>query len=141
MKILPTLTLALLLCTTTVMYGWDGVIVHHTDSEHMTLEECNEWHNARGWDGCGYSFIIQKDGTVETARGFERTGAHCRGFNKRFLGIAFVGKGTANDRQLKAFRQFLVDNKSKVGTIVRGHKEMGRTECPGKIMEQLKESQ
>lgn len=131
------LALTLLLLTATTAYAWEGVIVHYTDSERMSLNDCNEWHNARGWNGCGYSFIIQKDGTIDTARGFEREGAHCRGYNKRFLGIAFVAKGTANDRQLRAFKDFLVDNAGKVGRVIRGHKELGKTECPGQIMEQL----
>src|SRR5262245_18784699 len=43
---------------------WEGVVVHHSESTHMTLGECNAWHRARGWESCRYNFIIEPDGTL-----------------------------------------------------------------------------
>ena len=109
------------------------VIVHHSDSDRMTLAQCNEWHKARGWDSCGYNFIIQRDGTIDTSRGWNKTGAHCKGFNSLYLGVCFVGKDYATEAQIEAFRKMFH------GQRFYGHKDFRKTECPGKMLEQLKE--
>ena len=117
---------------------WAGIIVHHTDSTHMTLSECNQWHRERGWDECGYNFIISPEGNIITARGFDRKGAHTKGFNSRFLGIAFVGTGKANQNQLDAFYSFLGQLEPYYAKNVSGHSFFGSTECPGEIMNQIR---
>ena len=73
-------------------WPWGGIAVHITDSDNMSLEDCNAWHTARGWSGCGYNFVIEPDGNVYEARGFDRVGAHVKGHNSALLGIAFVSK-------------------------------------------------
>lgn len=109
-----------------------AVIVHHSDSNAMTLDQCNEWHRARGWDSCGYNFIIQRDGTVNTARGWNKVGAHCKGFNRAFLGVCFVGKDYATPEQIRAFKAWFG------GRPFYGHKNFGKTLCPGKMLEQIR---
>ncbi len=86
---------------------WQGVVFHISDSEHMTCEECNEWHNARGWDGCGYNFVIEKDGSVYEGRGIGKVGAHTKGYNSKYLGICFVSKDKATKEQLDTFERIL----------------------------------
>ena len=108
------------------------VIVHHSDSDSMTLKQCKEWHKARGWDSCGYNFIIQKDGTVDTARGWTKVGAHTKGYNSKYLGVCFVGKDLATPAQIKSFKEWFGDRP------FFGHRNFGKTLCPGKMLTQLR---
>lgn len=86
--------------------AWQGVVVHISDSDHMTPAECNEWHTARGWDSCGYNYVIEPDGVVYEARGNKR-GAHTKGYNSIYLGICFVSKDKANPAQLDTFHKLI----------------------------------
>ena len=85
---------------------WRGIVVHITDSTHMTKEECDAWHRERGWDSCGYSFVIDDSGDIYEARGFDKIGAHTLGRNEQYLGLAFVTKGDINQAQLETFRDW-----------------------------------
>lgn len=86
---------------------WEAVIAHISDSTHMTKEECNDWHKERGWDSCGYNFVIEPDGTVYEGRGINKVGAHVKGFNSKFLGICFVSEDKATEEQLQSFVKLL----------------------------------
>ena len=49
----------------------DYIIIHCTatrPSQDIGFEEVNNWHRARGWIGCGYHFIIKRDGKIEDGR-------------------------------------------------------------------------
>ena len=139
LKVVVSAILIFLLSTSTgrTEPAWEGIVIHHSNSTHMTLEECNAWHNDRGWQGCGYNFIIEPDGSLITARGTNKIGAHARGFNSRFLGIVIVGNGAANEIQFRTLRG-LVQKLRKDFNIHRivGHRDVGQTECPGKILYQ-----
>ena len=45
----------------------------------------------RGWRDIGYHFVIRRDGTIESGRPLERTGAHVKGHNKDSIGICMEG--------------------------------------------------
>lgn len=115
------------------------VVVHHSDSTHMSLQECNDWHRARGWDSCGYHFIIEPTGEIVPARPINKKGAHCRGHNN-LTGVVFVGKDTVNQSQVSAFWRLM----AKLGhPKFYGHRDMSgaHTECPGeKIWKELKQN-
>ena len=114
--------------------SWQGVVIHISDSDHMTPEECDEWHRARGWDGCGYSFVVQKDGSIYEARGFSKIGAHTRWQNARLLGFCFVTKGCANKEQVEAFVSWLAQAEVMYGPLkVYPHKQFANKLCPGEV--------
>ena len=72
----------------------DYIIIHCTatkPSQNIGFEEVNFWHLARGWMGCGYHFIIKRDGIIEDGRPTDAVGAHCRGHNHDSIGIALAG--------------------------------------------------
>ena len=72
----------------------DYIIIHCTatkPSQNIGFEEVNFWHLARGWMGCGYHFIIKRDGVIEDGRTTDAVGAHCRGKNHNSIGISLVG--------------------------------------------------
>ncbi len=60
------------------------------ESQDIGLKEIDRWHKARGWKGCGYHFIIRRDGTTETGRPVTERGAHAKGYND-FIGVCLVG--------------------------------------------------
>ncbi|KAH3862498.1 hypothetical protein DPMN_025465 [Dreissena polymorpha] len=42
-----------------------------------------------GWAGIGYSIVVDKDGNVYEARGWNEIGAHTYGYNSVGLGLFF----------------------------------------------------
>ena len=64
------------------------------------VKEIDEWHRARGWDGCGYHFVIKRDGPViESGCAENKIGTHTSGFNKNSLGICFIGTDDFTEMQ------------------------------------------
>jgi N-acetylmuramoyl-L-alanine amidase len=84
----------------------DYIIVHHTggtdanpkaDSSNYTVKQCDADHKQRfdmksslGWY-VGYTFYIEKDGTVTQTRAIGEEGAHTVGKNKNSIGICLAG--------------------------------------------------
>jgi N-acetyl-anhydromuramyl-L-alanine amidase AmpD len=62
------------------------------------VKEIDRWHKAKGWAGCGYHFVIRRDGTIENGRALHIPGAHVEGYNTKSLGICLVG-GLSADGQ------------------------------------------
>ena len=56
------------------------------------VSEINLWHRQRGWkQGCGYHYVVRRDGTIETGRPLEMVGAHCLNRNSHSIGICYEG--------------------------------------------------
>ncbi len=63
------------------------------------VAEIDLWHRARGWkNGCGYHFVVPRDGTIETGRPLEMIGAHCKDRNRHSIGICYEGGLDAEGR-------------------------------------------
>ena len=72
----------------------DYIVIHCAatkPSMDIGFTEIDQWHKRRGWLGCGYTWIIRRDGTIETGRSLEEVGAHVKGFNHNSVGICLVG--------------------------------------------------
>lgn len=70
------------------------IIVHCTATSPATLvtiKKIDEWHKARGFQGIGYHFVVDRDGTILGGRPLDAVGAHCMGHNHDSVGIAWVG--------------------------------------------------
>ena len=67
-------------------------------SMDIGVAEIDRWHKQKGWAGCGYHFVIRRDGTIEKGRAIDVPGAHAEGYNTRSLGICLVGGLAANGR-------------------------------------------
>ena len=73
--------------------NFNKVILHCSatkESQDIGLKEIDSWHKARGWKGCGYHYIIRRDGTTETGRPVTERGAHAKGYND-CIGVCLVG--------------------------------------------------
>lgn len=56
------------------------------------VAEIRDWHvNGNGWDDVGYHYIIRRDGTLESGRSEDVTGAHTYGHNHHSIGVCLVG--------------------------------------------------
>lgn len=106
------------------------------------VAEIRRWHTEeRGWSDIGYTYVIDRDGTVAAGRPISRTPAHAKGHNKGSIGICLLGGhgGVAGDsflenftpEQDKALRRLLDDLKGEYPiTSVWGHNEVSSKACP-----------
>lgn len=86
----------------------DMIVVHCAATKpgmDIGAEEIDQWHRRRGWSGIGYHKVIRLDGSIELGRDpdqdgdvEEHVGAHARGYNRRSLGIVYVGGVDAENR-------------------------------------------
>ena len=77
----------------------DEIIIHCTDTPKgmdVGVAEIDDWHRQKGWQGCGYHFVVRLDGSVEVGRDLNRAGAHCKDHNPFSIGIAYVGGRNAD---------------------------------------------
>jgi N-acetyl-anhydromuramyl-L-alanine amidase AmpD len=121
------------------------LIVVHATSTYATMDVGVDWidrlHKKFGWKGCGYHFVIRRDGTVEAGRDVSIPGAHAKGFNANSIGICYAGgldpKGDPEDNrtpeQKEAMRSIL-DTLTHVfpEAKVVGHRDLPevRKACP-----------
>jgi len=121
----------------------DKIIIHCTATnpkQDFDVKDIDRWHKAKGWKGCGYHLVIKLDGTTEYGRSLNEAGAHAFGYNKRSIGIVYVGgvdmdgkpSDTRTDEQKRALRAvigLLLKDYSKA--TVHGHNEFNRGKaCP-----------
>ena len=75
-------------------FGTDFIVVHHTGNpqdDDLSAKEIHESHKAQGWSGCGYHYIIRKNGQVEQGRPEWAIGSHAYGENWHSLGVHVCG--------------------------------------------------
>lgn len=114
----------------------EAIIIHcSATKEGMNYKaaDINRWHQEQGWKMIGYNFVIDLDGTVETGRPLYMTGAHCKGWNDKSIGIVYIGgldkngkpKDTRTLAQKKAMNELvykLLDQYPSI-TKVMGHRD------------------
>lgn len=75
------------------------IVVHcsaNRTGSRLRSKDIDREHRARGWNGCGYHYVIPINGTIEAARTETEVGAHCRNHNRHSIGVCYVG-GVARD--------------------------------------------
>ena len=93
----------------------DTIIIHCSATragQDFTAADIDLWHRARGFRSIGYHFVIRLDGTIEPGRDVSLDGAHCTGWNRRSIGICYVGgldkEGRPADTRTEAQREALI---------------------------------
>lgn len=128
---------------------WKYIIVHHSATEEGSCELFNIAHKNKGWNSCGYHFVIdngtlgKEDGQIEmTPRWSEQErGAHCKAgkMNYRGIGVCLVGnfsEDKVSPSQMSSLI-YLVKELQRFYRIPRsrvlGHGQVrgASTECPG----------
>ena len=122
----------------------DKIIIHCSatnENQDFNARDVDRWHKARGWSEIGYHFVIKLDGTLEIGRRIEKVGAHCFGYNKRSIGICYIGgcdengkpKDTRTEKQKRALRSIVgILKQDYPKATIHGHNELcnGKKACP-----------
>ena len=119
------------------------IIVHCSatpEGQNFTAEDIDRWHKQKGWQGIGYHYVIELDGSVHKGRNEEVIGAHCLGHNAYSIGICYIGgldkwtkapKDTRTDAQKQALIDLLKSLKEKYpNATIHGHREFAAKACP-----------
>ncbi|GJQ84801.1 PGRPS1 [Trypoxylus dichotomus] len=126
------------------------VIIHHTSTPTCTNEDdcltklmgMQSYHmDQKDFDDIGYNFIIGGDGQIYEGAGWHKVGAHARGWNKKSVGIAFMGDfqtTTPSAKQLQAGKD-LIQCGVELGEIDIRYKLVGArtvrpTDSPGTML-------
>lgn len=96
---------------------------------------------SQGWDDIGYNFLVGGDGAAYEGRGWNKEGAHTKGFNKKSICIAFIGtfnKVKPPEKQLKA-AQLLIEEGIRLKKLSQnyrlyGHRQLIASESPGETL-------
>lgn len=65
-------------------------------NQDIGVVDIARWHQEKGYETCGYHYVIRRDGSLEAGRPEDKQGAHCESQNKDSIGICLVG-GLADD--------------------------------------------
>jgi N-acetylmuramoyl-L-alanine amidase len=119
------------------------IIIHCSDTPpdmDIGYNEIREWHIARGFNGCGYHYIIRRNGTVEAGRSEYEVGSHVKGYNDNSIGICLVGGKTGRTDDITNFtpeqiisaKQLCYKLKIKYNTAkIMGHRDFtDEKTCP-----------
>ena len=103
-------------------------------------QDIDRWHRQKGWNGCGYHYVVRRDGTIETGRPLEMVGAHCVHHNQHSIGVCYEGgldadgltADTRTAAQKVAMRQLLEKlHEQFPKAIIAGHNVFDPTkDCP-----------
>jgi N-acetylmuramoyl-L-alanine amidase len=98
--------------------GTEYIVIHCSatpESMDIGAREIDGWHRSRGWLGCGYHYVIRRDGIVERARPEHMQGAHAESVNAMSIGVCLVGGVNAKG---KAENNFTQDQWQSLTTLV-----------------------
>ncbi|XP_076651781.1 peptidoglycan recognition protein S3 [Halictus rubicundus] len=129
------------------------IIVHTSGPTCSTRSQCTTvaegirtYHmDSLNWHDIGYSFLIGGDGNVYEGTGWNREGAHTFGYNKKSVGIAFMGnfqETPASETMLNVAHKLITCGKSqgilRDNVRVVGARQVTGTLSPGiKLFEQI----
>ena len=108
--------------------------------QNFKAADIDRWHRAKGWDGCGYHFVIDLDGRIELGRSITKIGAHTSGKNGTSIGVCYVGglddltgrpADTRTTAQCESLEELLtVLHRMFPEATLHGHKEFANKACP-----------
>ena len=96
----------------------EEIIIHCSATKEgmdYKADDIDNWHREKGYEGIGYHYVVDLDGTIELGRDLQRAGAHVRDHNYNSIGICYIGgldsdgngKDTRTDAQKLALRALL----------------------------------
>lgn len=77
------------------------IVIHCSatrEGKDFTVKDIDRWHKERGFKKIGYHYVIYRDGSVHEGRPLNEIGAHAAPFNKKSIGICYIGGLDANAR-------------------------------------------
>lgn len=118
------------------------IIVHCSGTRgdrDFTINDIDRWHREIGWDGCGYHYVVHRDGSIHAGRAEDVVGAHAYGHNSNSIGVCYIGglnvngdpEDTRTPAQKKSLKYLLGYLKFKyVGAKLIGHCDVSSKACP-----------
>ena len=115
------------------------IVIHHSAIDGFNAFDYAKWHLKRGWPAIGYHYVIEKDGAIQQTNELTTISYHVKGFNTKSIGISMSGnlqKHKPTDAQLKSLVALIKKLKKEVkkDLIVKGHRELNESLCPGKFV-------
>jgi N-acetylmuramoyl-L-alanine amidase len=116
----------------------DCIILHHAAAVSCTSADIVRWHLKRGFNGAGYNWFVDKDGSKYQLRPIWAVGAHTIGWNSKSIGICAEGnyetETSMPEIQLESIAEIIdyCNNYYKTVLSLYGHKQKWPTACPGK---------
>jgi N-acetylmuramoyl-L-alanine amidase len=121
------------------MRNIDTIIIHCSatkEGQDVSVDTIRDWHvNQRGFSDIGYHYVIYLNGQIEKGRPMSQPGAHCKGFNRRSVGVCYVGgldadghpKDTRTPEQKKALRDLTLYLKELYPIkVIAGHRDFSK---------------
>lgn len=121
----------------------EEIIIHCSDTEEgldYKANDIDDWHRDRGFEGIGYHYVVDLDGTIELGRDLQRAGAHVKDHNYSSIGICYIGgrdsNGEAADTRTDAQKQALRNLLQVLLSVwphahISGHRDWTKSkECP-----------
>ena len=125
------------------------IIIHCTatpEGRKTSLEEVTLWHRKKKFRTIGYHFLVHLNGEISRGRLEHEQGAHCKGYNRDSIGVAYVGgvdvnfepKDTRTHEQKHALKILIETLKDKYPIAsIHGHYEFSKKACPSFKIEDL----
>ncbi|MBX2852930.1 MAG: peptidoglycan recognition protein family protein [Phycisphaeraceae bacterium] len=122
--------------------GWTAVNFTSQSATAERLEKIRKYHVGENrWGDIGYHYIVDRAGRVWEGRPIQYQGAHVSQNNEHNVGILVLGnfdKQSPSSAQLKSMYHTVavLTKQHKIKTkLVRSHKEISTTACPGKNLQ------
>lgn len=122
--------------------GWTAVNFTSKTATAERLEKIRKYHTGENrWGDIGYHYIVDRAGRVWEGRPIQYQGAHVSKNNEHNVGILVLGnfeKQSPSSAQLKSLytTTAALTKQHRIKTkLVRSHKEINPTTCPGKNLQ------
>jgi N-acetylmuramoyl-L-alanine amidase len=102
------------------------------------FKEINQWHLDHKWEspkgvGCGYHFIIRRNGIIEVGRTIDEKGAHVEGANFDSIGICLIGTHEFNQNQITSLKRIIDGLLAQFpNATIHEHREFPSAKAQGK---------
>lgn len=74
------------------------------EGKDYSVDTIRKWHLERGFSDIGYHYVIYRDGSINTGRDVNISGAHCTNHNSKSIGICYVGGLDSSGKKAKDTR-------------------------------------
>lgn len=125
-----------------------GIVVHHSLTTGGSADAFARYHiNTNGWSVMGYTYVINKNGSIEWCADWNVVTPHVGDYNKNHLGICLVGDfriEKPTKAQMKSLYELItyIRNNISIPIIkILGHQELPSyswKQCPALNMDQLR---
>lgn len=130
---------------------WTGIVVHHSANPMGSAESLTQQHNARGFKGLGYHFVISNgqgapDGQIfvgyrwpDQLPGVHVAGTKAEQYNRQTIGICLIGDGERREfteAQVTRLAELVAALQNRLGIPDRNvvlHRDVAPTASPGRL--------